>query len=101
MGETRDHVCSACGYRANITGGPDAGERCQTLTVVCQQCRALYDVVTAEHDCSAAPPKWNPVTPACPKSASHVVNPWKRKDPCPRCGGSMKIDSKGQYVLWD
>jgi len=101
MGQTRDHVCSACGYRANVSGGPDAGEMCETLTVVCQQCRALYDVVTAEHGRDAAPPNRNSVKPSCPKSASHVVKPWKKKDRCPKCGGSMKIDPEGEHILWD
>jgi hypothetical protein len=107
MGMTQDHVCVARGYKAHVSGERDAGEACETQTVVCLQFRELYDVVVAKWlPWKPGQPNVGPgspwkVTPRCPKSASHVVKQWRRPGKCPRCGVAMKVDPNGQIVLWD
>ena len=46
MGKTFHFECPWCQYRANLSGGPDSGVHCEVQTVVCRDCRELYDVPT-------------------------------------------------------
>jgi hypothetical protein len=36
--------CARCRYQARVTGGADRGAHCFTQTVVCLDCRQLFDV---------------------------------------------------------
>lgn len=49
MGRTYLFECPQCHYRARISGGADGGRHCEVQTVVCRDCRELFDVVTREH----------------------------------------------------
>lgn len=44
MGRTYLFECPLCQYRAKISGGADSGLHCAIQTVVCRDCRELYDV---------------------------------------------------------
>jgi hypothetical protein len=46
MGRTYVFYCPRCEYVARVSGGADAGFHCATQTIVCTDCRALYDVPT-------------------------------------------------------
>jgi hypothetical protein len=44
VGKTYVFECSYCQYRAKISGGPDGGLHCVIQTIICRDCRELYDV---------------------------------------------------------
>jgi hypothetical protein len=67
-----------------------------TTTIVCENCKRLYDVLTADSSKSLAP-----VPVRCPKAKKHAVRQWTHPRPCPRCGTTMKLDKNGVQVLWD
>lgn len=46
MGKTFHYQCPQCQYRANISGGTDSGVDCEVQTIVCRECRELFDVFT-------------------------------------------------------
>ena len=45
MGRSYWFECSKCGYRAVVAGRADCGLNACVQTIVCQDCRALYDAV--------------------------------------------------------
>ena len=46
MGRTYLFECPQCQYRAKLSGGADSGVHCEVQTVVCRDCRELFDVFT-------------------------------------------------------
>jgi hypothetical protein len=46
VGRTYQFECPHCQYRAQVSGRPDDGVNCVIQTVVCRDCRALFDVFT-------------------------------------------------------
>ena len=46
MGKTYLYECGLCHYRVKVSGGTDAGVDCDVQTVVCRDCRELFDVFT-------------------------------------------------------
>jgi len=46
MGRTYHFDCPYCQYRAHVAGGADAGINCAVQTIVCLDCRRLFDVFT-------------------------------------------------------
>jgi len=46
MGRTFRFICTQCQYHADISGGVDSGLNCDVQTVLCRECRELYDVFT-------------------------------------------------------
>lgn len=44
MGRTFHFECPHCLYRANVSGGADAGLHCSIQTIFCHDCRELFDV---------------------------------------------------------
>jgi hypothetical protein len=44
VGKTYFYECPQCQYQAKISGGADSGIHCEIQTVVCRDCRELYDV---------------------------------------------------------
>lgn len=47
MGRSYWFECSKCGYRAKVSGRSDRGLTFCVQTVVCRDCRELFDAVTA------------------------------------------------------
>jgi len=45
VGKTYLYECPQCQYRAKISGGVDGGLHCEIQTVICRDCRQLYDVI--------------------------------------------------------
>ncbi len=97
MGMLRPYKCGSCGYRAEVSGGDDAGMVVTTTTISCGVCRKLYDVVVRRVDESEPVPK----EPKCPQSATHPVSIWKDEGPCPQCGEPLGLDPDGLVTLWD
>jgi hypothetical protein len=46
VGRTYHFDCPHCQYQARVAGGADAGVNCAVQTVVCLDCRRLFDVFT-------------------------------------------------------
>ena len=46
MGRTYLFECAKCGYRATVSGGTDRGFQLAVQTVLCFECKRLYDAVT-------------------------------------------------------
>src|SRR5258705_376436 len=46
MGRSYWFECSKCGYRAQVSGGPDRGFNFYLQTVSCVNCKRLFDAVT-------------------------------------------------------
>ena len=47
MGRTYLFECSKCGYRARVSGGADRGRHVVVQTILCADCKELYDAVIA------------------------------------------------------
>jgi hypothetical protein len=123
MGRTYLFECFRCGYRARVSGGAGAGQYFAVQTIVCADCKELYDAVTeykataatAVDDGNKTAPKFATVLnrlppggarprlkfkPACPVSPKHRVRAWTRPDKCPKCG--MYMEQNGlPFRLWD
>ncbi len=48
MGRTYIFECPQCQYRTKVSGGMDSGVHCQIQTVVCRDCKELFDVFTRQ-----------------------------------------------------
>ena len=48
VGRTYIYECPQCQYRAKISGGTDSGLHCEIQTVICRECRELFDVFTRQ-----------------------------------------------------
>ncbi|MGD1088272.1 MAG: hypothetical protein ABR955_06050 [Verrucomicrobiota bacterium] len=46
MGRTFHYQCSQCPYHARLSGGADSGVNCDVQTIICRECRELFDVFT-------------------------------------------------------
>jgi len=45
MGRSWSFECPKCGYKARVSGGPDRGFQVFIQTILCRDCKALYDAV--------------------------------------------------------
>jgi len=48
VGKTYLFECPQCQFRAKISGGVDGGLHCEIQTIICRDCRQLYDVFTRQ-----------------------------------------------------
>lgn len=46
MGRSYWFECPRCGYRTKVSGGADRGVSLFVQTILCRECRELYDAVT-------------------------------------------------------
>ena len=126
MGRTYHFECPYCHYRAKVSGVADSGVHCEVQTVVCRDCRELFDVFTKLRRRAGVEEKikfpgffrpeippvilrdasvpqrlvWHKFSPACPVDAKHFVESWRNPGRCPRCGNFMEKDGL-PYRLWD
>jgi hypothetical protein len=100
MGSLHSFTCKKCGYEAQVSGGPDLGMACATVTISCATCKKLHDVVVSEEPWKQ-PPDPVPERPKCPSSRTrvHETRLWKHPGACPKCGSRMSRRDLG--VLWD
>ena len=121
MGRTYLFECSKCGYRARVSGGADCGRHVIVQTILCADCKELYDAVTEfkpgsrrESHLKGAPAfatllnrlpprgvrRWIMLKPACPISSRHRIRPWKQPGQCPKCGVFLDPGAI-PFRLWD
>jgi NAD-dependent SIR2 family protein deacetylase len=121
MGRTYLFECSKCGYRARVSGGADRGRHAAVQTILCAECRELYDAVIefkpsrpGEKNLKTAPKftallnrlpprgarRWVKLKPACPFSPRHRIRLWKQPDKCPKCGTFLD-PGVIPFRLWD
>ena len=122
VGKTYQFECELCQYRIKISGGADAGVDCAVQTIVCRDCRELFDVFTRVRRRATIieklkplhpeipprqlrtvppqPPGWNDIPLACPVSALHRIETWKDPGRCPRCGCYLEKNGL-PYRVWD
>ena len=94
MGSTYRYVCPNCDYSAEVSGGDDMGMLCETKTILCKDCKKLYDVVTKYHG-------EEEMKLICPEVSNHNVSKWKFPDICPVCGQMMQEDMFFPGAKWD
>jgi hypothetical protein len=102
MGRTFHFDCPYCHYRAHVAGGADGGINCAVQTIVCLDCRRLFDVFTRLRlrDGEAEPPpasakKTKPGRNLLPVGVSIppfwlVSNPWSVFSPGRRAADPSK-----------
>ena len=122
MGKTYLFECGLCHYRVKISGGTDAGVDCDVQTVVCRDCRELFDVYTRVRRQSSPvgkfralnpeiPPAaltgsparkkdWQKLLPMCPMEGKLRVEPWRDPGRCPRCGNYLEKNGI-PFRVWD
>jgi hypothetical protein len=98
MGLICQFSCPACGYTAEVAGGPDHGMVASRKTFTCMDCRELGDVTVSLR--GPEPHRIvQPVAARCPSCRSGRLAPWTHPGPCPRCGTVMR---NGEVVeFWD
>ena len=122
VGKTYQFECPLCQYRVKVSGGADAGLDCEVQTMVCRDCRELFDALTRVRRRAKAnekfksmrseipplqlrtappqPPGWNTLETVCPVLARHRVEPWQDPGRCPRCG--CHLEKSGlPFRIWD
>lgn len=122
MGKTYVFECGLCHYRAQVSGGADSGVDCNVQTVVCLDCRELFDVFTKVRRMASPAGKFKPklpeippaalpgspahetgwanFKPACPRNPKHSVESWQAPARCPHCGNFMEKNGI-PFRLWD
>jgi hypothetical protein len=125
MGKTYLFECGLCHYRVKVSGGSDAGVDCHTQTLLCHDCRELFDVFTRVRRQSSPVGKFQALHPEIPPAAlagsparkksweaagltcpmehdriKHRVEAWKDPGRCPRCGSFMEKNGVA-FRVWD
>lgn len=104
MGMLQEIICPGCAYTATVSGGDDCGMMASTTTVVCAECRKLFDVTTKTLEGKGPPRDGTPfreVPVRCLLRRAHHVTPWTFPGPCPRCATAMVEKPDGQTIMWD
>jgi rubrerythrin len=95
MGSSYEFTCRQCEYSAEVSGGDDAGKISATTTILCEDCKQLFDVMVSENPSEKSSYR----DPVCPRDNNHKVRRWKHPDVCPKCGTQME---KGALTIdWD
>lgn len=97
MGTLYNFHCEFCGYYAEVSDGEDCGVAQATTTILCLDCRTLYDVPVS-HDAMTRKPELE-VPIRCPRSWSHRWRYWRHPGPCPRCAATL--ERRKETVIWD
>lgn len=102
MGEGFEFRCAGCGYRAEVSGGSDAGALGYVHTVSCRTCRPARLVDASPRDgAMATEPIEDVCVLVCPheRTRAHRIALWTHPGRCPRCEAEMV---RGESVgLWD
>jgi len=126
MGKTYLFECGLCHYQVKVSGGTAAGVDCDIQTVVCRDCRELFDVFTRVRRQSSPVGKFRALHPEIPPAAlkgspargkpweeselacpmerdrhhKHRVEEWKDPGRCPRCGSYLEKNGL-PFRVWD
>ena len=96
MGRTFHFECPHCHYHTRASGGLDEGVHCRVQTIVCLDCRELFDVYTRihRHEPPASPANHFKETPAVPPNVL-VENPIREFD------GSPQRHDDSPTMVWE
>jgi hypothetical protein len=100
MGRLFEFGCEQGGYRAEVSGGEDAGYLIVTQTMTCLDCKRLVDVVEGESHHGSLVSDIHTFG-RCPRFRGRRVIPWHRSRPCPRCAVRMKKLDTRRVCFWD
>lgn len=102
MGSLSRFRCPECGYAATVSGGRDCGMVAVVRTMVCDDCRALADVLIGREgkDGPTGDAEYDRRLNICPRCHGTRVRPWKATLTCPRCDTRM-ISDRNFTLLWD
>jgi hypothetical protein len=102
MGQTHGFICPNCEYLAEVAGGRTFGFYAVVETIVCRDCKKLYDATANEKapDIPGDILAFDGLTGIhCPKSKKHSFTAWTDPWLCPKCDTPM--DKGGLFVCWD
>jgi len=102
MGHTGRLTCPSCDYSADVAGGRTFGFYAVVETIVCHDCKELYDATANEKapDIPGDILTYDGLTGIrCPKSKNHRFTSWPEPWPCPKCDEPM--EAGGPCELWD
>jgi hypothetical protein len=97
MGTLYQFRCESCGYETEVSGGRDCGMASATVTILCETCYELFDVVTSADAVLARPEREVPI--GCPNDSAHSCQLWTSPGPCPKCGAPMVRGE--ETLIWD
>lgn len=130
MGRMYLFECKKCGYHTSVAGGLSEGYDLKGRTMVCSDCRSIYDCVIAlraeaetllgsqlSNLTQAVAPSlqsalarlplstlkgshWREFEPVCPVDATHRVAPWSTPGRCPRCKAYLESGAL-PYCVWN
>ena len=98
MGGTFMFVCEKCRYESEASGRLDWGFKAVIQTILCTDCKELYDVLVPGLKPEDIGPELDLGQVYCPKARGHSVRLWEYPDVCPKCGGEMI--NGGLVTLW-
>ena len=93
MGARFEFICPNCDYGVQVSGCLDFGFVGVTVTITCEDCRALYDMQVKDVKAYEVPDGYKPDRLECPVSAEHRVRKWKYPGKCPKCNAPMSKES--------
>ena len=103
MGQMRKYRCPSCRYAETDAGGRSCGMIAVIETILCRDCRRLYDAIAEETPDEALQEdgrvRGNLTGIRCPVSENHSFIRWRKPWPCPRCNTQM-VASK-LALNWD
>ena len=88
--------CTSCKLKASVSGRRDRGFRFWTDTMYCRSCELLTDVTVA-YALDPSHPESFPMADEprefgkCPACGGQDLALWSSGQPCPRCGGEMRV----------
>src|ERR1700722_20636169 len=97
MGRRYRFTCPECAYGVQVSGGPDVGGVCRTVTITCSTCKKLHDVALEGAPWSSDPA---PPHPECPRAKTRVHRTclWEHPGACSSCGATLQ---RQPTTLWD
>ena len=96
MAQLQGMRCANCKLSATVSGGRDRGFRFWTETMYCRLCESLTDVTVA-YALDPSHPESFPMADEprefgkCPACGGQDLALWSSGQPCPRCGGEMRV----------
>jgi hypothetical protein len=102
MGTMSLFECPTCLYSARVCGGRDVGFSAVLRTMICEDCRAVQDVLIGfcGQDGPTGDADWDKNLDICPVCRGRNLRAWPATHDCPRCGAKM-VESENDFTLWD
>ena len=100
LGSTYKFTCPGCGYTVEVGGGKQFGKMTATITISCETCKQLLDIVLSEPAIKVAEPSWKPPKRiVCLECNRDLTDFWEYPDNCPKCG--RRMDKGEKVATWD